>query len=54
MTLGEFYEFASNSIAANIPSYMKQKWYWGDKERVQTPRYYPGSLDGLVIYQPKE
>ena len=54
VTLGEFYEFASNSIAANIPSYMKQKWYWGDKERVQTPRYYPGSLDGLVIYQPKE
>lgn len=53
VTLGEFYDYASKSIAANIPDYMKKSWYWGDKTRVQVPRYYPGNLNDLVIYQPK-
>lgn len=53
VTLGEFYNYGANSIAANIPSYMKKSWYWGDKTRVQTPRFYAGSLADLVIYQPR-
>ena len=53
VTLGEFYEYASKSIAANIPSYMKKSWYWGDKSRVQVPRYYAGKLNDLVIYKAK-
>ena len=53
VTLGEFYDYASKSIAANIPSYMKKSWYWGDKTRVQVPRFYPGNLTDLVIYQPR-
>ena len=53
VTLGEFYSYAENSIAANIPSYMKKSWYWGDRTRVQVPRFYAGGLTDLVIYQPK-
>ncbi len=53
VTLGEFYNYAANSIAANIPSYMKKSWYWGDKTRVQVPRFYAGGLNDLVVYQPK-
>ena len=53
VTLGEFYNYAANSLAANIPSYMKKSWYWGDKTRVQAPRYYAGGLNDLVVYQPK-
>ena len=52
-TLGEFYNFASNCIDANIPSYMKKSWYWGDKSQVQKTRFYAGNLKDLVIYQPK-
>ena len=52
VTLGEFYKYAENSIAANIPSYMKKNWYWGDKTRVQKPRFYAGNLTDLVIYKP--
>ena len=54
VTLGELYSFASKCIAKNIPNYMKQSWYWGDKKRVQVTRYYGGSLDDLVIYQPSK
>lgn len=53
VTLGEFYDYGANSIAANIPSYMKKSWYWGDKTRVQVPRFYAGNLRDLVIYQPR-
>lgn len=53
VTLGEFYDYAAKSIAANIPGYMKKSWYWGDRSRVQEPRYYAGGLNDLVIYQPK-
>ncbi len=53
VTLGEAYAYAANSIAANIPGYMKKSWYWGDATRVQEPRYYAGSLNDLVIYQPR-
>ena len=52
VTLGEFYNYAANSLAANIPSYMKKSWYWGDKTRVQKPRFYAGNLTDLVIYKP--
>lgn len=52
-TLGEFYNFASNCIEANIPRYMKKSWYWGDKTQVQKTRFYAGNLKNLVIYQPK-
>ena len=54
VTLGEFYSFAANCISQNIPNYMKQSWYWGDKTRVQVTRYYAGELDDLVIYQPSK
>ena len=53
VTLGEFYAYAANSIAANISNYMKKSWYWGDATRVQQPRFYAGSLNDLVIFQPK-
>ena len=53
VTLGEAFSYASNSIAANIPGYMKKSWYWGDATRVQQPRYYPGYLNDLVVYQPR-
>ena len=53
VTVGELYNYAAQSIAANIPSYMKKSWYWGDKTRVQVPRYYAGNLNDLVIYQPR-
>ncbi len=53
VTLGEAYAYAANSIAANIPGYMKKSWYWGDATRVQEPRFYAGSLNDLVIYKPR-
>lgn len=53
VTLGEWFDFAARSLAANVPKYMKKSWYWGDKSRVQTPRMYAGRLADLVIYQPK-
>lgn len=53
VTLGEFYDYASKSIATNIPKYMKKSWYWGDKTRVQVTRYYAGNLNDLVIYKAK-
>ena len=53
VTLGEAYAYAANSIAVNIPGYMKKSWYWGDATRVQEPRFYAGSLNDLVIYQPR-
>ena len=54
VTLGEFFDYGSKCIAANIPNYMKKSWYWGDKSRVQVPRFYAGNLNNLVIYQPKK
>ncbi|MBR1820126.1 MAG: Ig-like domain-containing protein [Clostridia bacterium] len=53
VTLGEFFDYGAQSIAANIPSYMKKSWYWGDKSRVQVPRFYAGNLKDLVIYKAK-
>lgn len=53
VTLGEFFNYASRSIAVNIPGYMKKSWYWGDPTRVQEPRFYAGNLNDLVIYQPQ-
>ena len=52
-TLNEFYSFASNSIDANIPTYMKKSWYWGDTSKVQKTRLYAGNLKKLVIYRPE-
>ena len=51
VTLGEFYDFASKSIATNIPKYMKKSWYWGDTKRVQVTRFSEGNLRDLVIYK---
>ena len=51
VTLGEFYDYASKSIATNIPKYMKKSWYWGDKKKVQVTRFYAGKLKNLVLYK---
>ena len=53
VTVGEFYNFAKNSIDANIPTYMKKSWYWGDKTKVQKTRFYAGDLKNMPLYQPK-
>lgn len=53
VSLGEFYDYAGKCIDANIPSYMKKSWYWGDKQKVQKTRFYAGNLKNLVIYKPK-
>lgn len=53
VTVGEFYKYASKSIAANIPKYMKKSWYWGDRSRVQVTRFYAGNLNDLIIYKAK-
>lgn len=51
VTLNEFYQYGRNCIDANIKSYMKKSWYWGDKKKVQKTRFYAGNLKNLVIYQ---
>ena len=50
VTLGEFYNYAARSIAANIRSYSKKSWFWGSK--YQKTRWYAGGNADLVIYQP--
>ena len=52
-TLGEFYSFASNCIAVNIPDYMTKSWYWGETDKVQKTRIYAGNLMNLVVYRPE-
>ena len=52
VTIGEFYDFAAKCIAANIPSYSKKSWFWGNKN--QKPRIYAGANADLVIYAPKQ
>ena len=53
VTVSEFYRYASKSIAANIPTYMKKSWYWGDRKKVQVTRFYAGNLSDLIIYKAK-
>ena len=52
VTLGELFDYVANCIAVNIPEYMTKTWYWGDKTRVQAPRYYAGALNDLTVYRP--
>ncbi|MBQ3424585.1 MAG: Ig-like domain-containing protein [Clostridia bacterium] len=52
VTLGELYDYADRCIDANIPSYMKKSWYWGDKTIAQKTRFYAGSLEDLPVYCP--
>ena len=52
VSLAEFYNFASKSIAANIPTFMKKSWYWGDRTQVQKTRFYAGNLKTVVVYKP--
>ena len=52
VSLGELFDYVSNCIAVNIPVYMTKSWYWGDKTRVQVPRYYAGALNDIAVYRP--
>ena len=53
ITLEEMYDFASRSIAANIPNYSSQSWYWGPEGGTQRSNSYLGSNGNLPLYKPK-
>lgn len=50
VTLGEWFDYANNSILTNIPEYSRHSWFWG--HRNQTPCYYAGGNADLVLYTP--
>ena len=51
ITVAELYAYASACIAANIPSYSQNSWFWGSPE--QQTRCFEGGNGNLAIYRAK-